>query len=229
MTVPISAEPDRPAAARTPPTLADSLGGPLGMAESSLPAVVFLVAWLLTDRDVTLAAKIAVGVTAVLALARLARRQSPRHALSGLVGVAISAFVAARTGRAENYFLPGLLTNAAYLAAILISIAARWPLIGVVAGLLDGSGSSWTRDPERRRLLTRITWMWAGLFALRLAVQLPLYFAHEVVALGVARTVMGVPLFAFVAWVTYRRARPGDQTLEPDGPDQSTAISPPSR
>lgn len=227
--MPISAEPDRPAAARTPPTLADSLGGPLGMAESSLPAVVFLTAWLLSGRNVTLAAQIAVAVTAMLAVARLARRQSPRHALSGLVGVAISAFVAARTGRAENYFLPGLLTNAAYLTAILVSIAARWPLIGVVAGLLDGSGSSWTRDPDRRRLLTQITWMWAGLFALRLAVQLPLYFAHAVVALGVARTVMGVPLFALVAWVSYRRARPADAATAVDEADQITAISPPSR
>lgn len=211
----IRAEPEQPAAARAVPTLAESLGGPLGMAESSLPAVVFLLSWMLSGRDVTLAAKIAVAATVLLALARLARRQSPRHALSGLVGVAISAFVAARTGRAEDYFLPGLLTNAGYLAAILISLLIRRPAVGVVTGLLDGSGRAWRADPARRRLVTRVTWMWAGLFALRLAVQLPLYFAHAVVALGVARTVMGVPLFALALWVSYRWVRQAGGGPEP--------------
>ena len=45
--------------------------------------------------------------------------------------------------------------------------------------------------------------MWAGLFSLRLAVQLPLYLAGAVVALGVARIAMGVPLFAIGIWLTW--------------------------
>jgi len=48
-------------------------------------------------------------------------------------------------------------------------------------------------------------------FATRLAVQLPLYLAGAVVALGIARTAMGLPLFALGLWLTYllvRRAPP---------------------
>jgi hypothetical protein len=38
-------------------------------------------------------------------------------------------------------------------------------------------------------------------------VQLPLYLAGAVVALGVARTAMGIPLFALGIWLTWRLVR----------------------
>ena len=138
---------------------------------------------------------------------RLVRRESPRHALSGLVGVAFAAFIATRSGRAENFFLPGLLANAAYAAAFLISLAVRWPLVGVIVGQLDGEGNAWRGDPVRVRAFARATWLWAGLFVVRLAVQLPLYLASAVVALGIARTAMGLPLFAVGLWLTWRLVR----------------------
>ena len=62
-------------------------------------------------------------------------------------------------------------------------------------------------DAGRRRAFERATWLWAGLFAVRLAVQLPLYLAGAVVALGVARTAMGLPLFALGLWLTWLMVR----------------------
>jgi hypothetical protein len=38
-------------------------------------------------------------------------------------------------------------------------------------------------------------------------VQLPLYLAGSVVALGVARTAMGLPVFALGLWLTYLLVR----------------------
>ena len=49
--------------------------------------------------------------------------------------------------------------------------------------------------------------VWSALFLLRLAVQLPLYLAGAVVALGVARTAMGLPLFALGLWLTWLMVR----------------------
>jgi hypothetical protein len=146
----------------------------------------------------------------VLTVVRLVRRESPVHALSGLIGVAFAAFIAQKSGRAENFFLPGLLLNAAYATAFLISIAVKWPLVGVIVGQIDGEGSAWRKDPVRTRAFVQATWLCAGLFLLRLAVQLPLYLAGAVVALGVARTAMGIPLFAlgiWLAWLIVRGAR----------------------
>jgi intracellular septation protein A len=189
-----------------PPGLMEAVGGRLGMAETSLPPVAFAAVYGFTGTNG--AAIIAVAVGVVFALARLVRRETPRHALTGLVGIAFAAFVAARSGKAENFFLPGLLANAAYATALLVSVAIRRPLIGYVVGQLDGEGSGWRDDPLRVRAFMRASLTWAALFGLRLAVQLPLYLAGAVAALGVARTAMGLPLFALGLWLTYRLVRP---------------------
>lgn len=193
-----SGEPD------APPSLAGAVGGPLGMLESALPAVVFVAVYSLSGSNTNLSAIVAVGLALVLTVARLVRRESPRHALSGLVGVAFAAFVATRSGRAEDFFLPGLLANAAYASVFVISIAARRPLVGVIVGALDGEGQGWRDEPDRMRAFTRASWLWAGIFLTRLAVQLPLYLAGSVVALGVAKTALGIPLFALGLWLTWR-------------------------
>ncbi len=202
----MQSEPERTRAA--PPTdLREAVGGPLGMAETSLPAVAFVVAYTASGSDTDTAAAVAVGLAIVLTLARLVRRESPVHALSGLVGVAFAAFVATRSGRAENFFLPGLLANAAYASAFLISLAVRRPLVGIIVTKLDGEGDEWRGDPARVRAFVRATWLWATLFLVRLIVQLPLYIAGAVVALGVAKTAMGLPLFGVGLWLTWLLVR----------------------
>ena len=191
-----------------PPTdLREAVGGPLGMAETSLPAVAFVVAYTASGSNTNTAAAVAVGLAVVLSLARLVRRESPIHALSGLVGVAFAAFVATRSGRAENFFLPGLLANAAYASAFLISLAVRRPLVGIIVTKLDGEGDEWRSDPARVRAFVRATWLWATLFLVRLIVQLPLYFAGAVVALGVVKTAMSLPLFGIGLWLTWLLVR----------------------
>jgi hypothetical protein len=193
-----------------PPSLAEAIGGPLGMAETSLPAVAFVIAYTASGSDTNTAAAVAVGLALVLTVARLARRESPQHALSGLIGVGFAAFIATRSGKAEDFFLPGLLANAAYASAFLVSLAVRRPLVGVIVTKLDGEDDRWRQDPRRMRAFARATWLWAGLFLLRLVVQLPLYLAGAVVALGVARTALGLPVFGLGLWLTWllvRRSR----------------------
>jgi hypothetical protein len=218
---PTDTETQRPA----PTSLSEAVGGPLGLVETSLPAVAFVATYVVSGSNTNAAAIVALGLTVVLAVVRLARRESPRAALSGLVGVAFAAFVATRSGRAEDFFLPGLLANAAYASAFLISLAVRRPLLGIIVSKLDGEGDEWRRDPARVRAFTQATWLWAGLFLLRLLVQLPLYLAGAVVALGIARTAMGLPLFALGLWLTWRlvhrpreAARAAAAAAPPDGP-----------
>ena len=193
---------------RRGPSPAEAAGGPLGIAESALPALAFVVAYTVSGQETNVAAYVAVGLALALAAARLVRRQSPQYALSGLVGVGLAAFLATRTGRAEDFFLPGLIANAGYAAFFVGSVMVGRPLVGYVVTGLDGSqGSDWRGDRGRMRAFNRATWMWAGLFVTRLAVQLPLYLAGAVVALGVARTAMGLPLFALGIWLTWLLVR----------------------
>ncbi len=177
------------------------------MAETAVPAVAFVVTYTLTGSNLDAAAIVAVAIALVLSIARLVRHESPRHALSGLFGVAFAAFIATRSGKAEDFFLPGLLINAGMVSALVISIVVRWPLIGVIVANLDGEGTGWRDDPLRSQAFRRATWLWAGLFSARLLVQTPMYLAGAVVALGVARTAMGLPLFALGLWVTWLLVR----------------------
>lgn len=162
-----------------------------------------MAAYSLGGRDLALAGWIAVGVAGVLTVVRLLRRETLQYALAGFVGVALAAFVADRTGRAEDFFLPGLLLNAAYASAYLVSILVGWPLIGVLLETIEGRGRAWREDPVRVATYARASWIWVGVFALRLAVQLPLYIAGALLALGIARAAMGLPIFAAGIWLTY--------------------------
>jgi hypothetical protein len=189
--------------------LLEAMGGTRGVAESGLPGIAYVTAYTIDGQDLELSLWIAIGVAAVLTAMRLWRRETLQFAIAGLVGVGIAAFITSRTGRAEDFFLPGLLLNAAYAAAYLISIVVRWPLIGVIVGPLLGDGMSWRHSGERVRLYSRASWIWVAAFCARLAVQLPLYFAGSVVALGVVRTAMGVPVFALAVWFTYVVLRSG--------------------
>jgi hypothetical protein len=195
-----------------PPSMAELIGGPIGLVESSAPGVAFVIAYLVSGSDTRTSVIVAVALAVLMAIVRVVRRESPRQTVSGLFGVAIAAFIATKSGKAENFFLPGLLLNLAYGAAFLVSAVIRRPLVGYIVGQLDGEGTGWREDPVRMRAFTRASYLWSGLFGVRLLVQLPLYLAGAVVALGVAKTAMGIPLFALGLWLTYRlvqRHRPG--------------------
>jgi hypothetical protein len=144
------------------------------------------------------------------------RRESVQQTVYGLVGVGLGALLAARSGNAADFYLPGLLISAGYGLVYLISILVGWPILGVVLGPLLGEGMSWRQDPARRRAYTRASWLWVLMFGLRLAVQIPLYLSGAAIALGVARIAMGWPLFLVVAWLSYviiRSAPPPQQHL----------------
>ena len=77
-----------------------------------------------------------------------------------------------------------------------------------ITASLKGGDMSWRKDPEQVSAYSRASWVWVGLFSLRLAVQLPLYLASALTALGVARIAMGIPLFAVGIWFSWLILRP---------------------
>jgi hypothetical protein len=191
-----------------PPSLADAVGGPLGIAESVLPTVAFVATYTISGQDTQAALIAAVALGVVFTIARIARGKTVQFALAGLGGLALSAYVVSRTGNASDFFLPGLLANAGYATAYLVSILVRWPLLGIIVAALQGKGMEWRKDPGAIRRYSLASWIWVGLFSLRLAVQLPLYLADSLTALGVARIAMGVPLFAVGIWLSWLILRP---------------------
>lgn len=182
-----------------------AVGGWRGIGESVLPTVLFLILYIAT-RQTMLAVAVAVAVCALALIVRAAQKITISPALGGLGAMLISAVLAWRTGDAANVFLWGILTNIAYGLGLAISALVRWPLLGVLIGWIRGEGTEWRTAEKYRRtrhIYYAITWLWVGLFAIRLAIQLPLYYAHATEALGIAKLVLGLPLFALIAWLSW--------------------------
>ncbi|MDS2171969.1 DUF3159 domain-containing protein [Nesterenkonia sp. CL21] len=184
-----------------------SIGGVRGLVEASLPAAAFLTVFVITE-DLLISSIVAVLMGLIFTVARLAQRGPLVQSLSGLAVIVLCAVVAQQTGEARDFYLWGFVTNAAYIAGFALSVAVRWPFLGILFGFIRGEGVAWRQDHARRRRYALATWIVTGVLALRLAVQLPLYLADAVVALGTARLVMGLPLYALALWVGWMITRP---------------------
>ncbi|RXR23181.1 DUF3159 domain-containing protein [Oerskovia turbata] len=248
-------------------SLAETIGGVRGLVESMAPGLVFVVVFIATGNTLQPALVASVAVALVAVAARLVQRTPVTQAFGGFLGVAIGVLWAWRSGEAQNYYAAGLLTNAAYLVVMAVSVLVRWPVVGLVVEALrsgwtdgdkvkpavassdvpDGATTSgarvapgqrvestvgdvggsdgdqgapvpgafrawadrWRGDAVLMRRYALATWLWVGMFALRLAVQVPLFMAGEdaVAWLGTARLVMGIPLWALTLWLTWLLVR----------------------
>lgn len=187
----------------------EAIGGWRGVAETLVPGLLFLVIFTFT-RDARISAIAPAALALVAVVVRLVRREPLVSVFSGAAGVAIAVLATLLTGRGADYYVPGFITNIVWSAGLLISMAVGWPLVGVALGALRGDLTGWRSDRVLKRVAMWLTLLWSGLFIARLAVQVPLYFAARepdgiaaTDALGVARLVMGVPLFALVIVFTW--------------------------
>ena len=214
---------------------AAAVGGWRGVLESAVPTLVFVVVMAVvpTALAAALAASLAVSAVALVArLAQRAQRQGLRQVAGGALVALVSAVWAWYSGRASNFYATGLAINAAWLVACLGSLLVRRPVVGVLMELWRPTGpggatsaedggspaarGSWRTDPARagaRRRYVIGTGVLTAMFALRLLVEVPLYLAGEaaVGALGAARIVLGLPLFALCVWFVWLIVRPASR------------------
>ncbi|MEY2672984.1 MAG: hypothetical protein RL228_920 [Actinomycetota bacterium] len=185
--------------------LSNALGGKSGFVDSGLPTLVFLSIWTFNGRVLQSALIAAGAVGVLLAILRLLQKKSLQQVLGGLIGLAVSAYFANRSGEAKDFFLPSILKNLGYGSVILLSIILRHPIVGYIVGGLKGDLTGWRKDPDLLKFYSLITWWWVGLFAVRLLFQIPLFLTNQVQLLGTLNaTVLGFPIYLAVVWVTYR-------------------------
>lgn len=192
---PPGARSDEPSADTAPrmPSAWEQMGGIGGILDSAIPVLLFVVVNAIAGLTSAVIAAVAAGV--VIAVVRLLRKEPISQAVGGLFGVAIAAFIAARTGEAKGFFLLGIWSFVVYGAVLLISVLVRWPLIGVIWENLNGRGNAWRRDRRTVRRYDLATLLWVLVCVARFVVQRWLYDSNQVGWLAFARIAMGYPVF----------------------------------
>lgn len=183
--------------------ISNAIGGWQGILDTSLATTVFLIAFVVTDNNLRSSVIAALVAGIALALLRLLQRRTLQQVMSGFLGLALSAWFASRTGKSENFFLLGIIQNAAYFSACLISLLVRRPLIGYMIESFKGANADWKSVHTRGHKYAAATWIWVGIFGLRLVVTVPLYLAEKTAWLASAKLVLGTPLYALGVYVTY--------------------------
>ncbi len=211
-----------------PQTLQEMFGGRQGIIDSAVPPIVFVAVNAIADNerqadDVRQAAVAAVVSALVLLVVRLVRRERTRHVFNGVVGVAISAWLAAKSGRASDYFKPGIWLNTAYLSAFVLSVVFRKPIVGLVLKQFSDKPASWHDHPRVRRAYSELTLMWALMYGLRVVVLEPLRRADLNELAAAMKIVLGWPVLIAVLAVTmpYLRWRTAGVPVEADDAERA--------
>lgn len=204
----------RPPRPGEPHPLLAAVGGIRGIVDSSIPATVFVVANALAGLRAGVIAALASAVA--IGLLRAARREPLQQAVTGLAGVGVAAFVALRLHSSTGYFLPGIVINVGYGLAALASVLIGRPAVGYVAAVVEPRLRDWRTLPGVRRTAALATLVWVAVFAVRIAVQVPLYLAGRTGLLATAKIAMGWPLWALAAGASFLLLRKAAARLDQD-------------
>ena len=192
------------------------VGGIRGLIESFLPGLIFLIVFTITG-DRVISVIIPIGVAIALIAARALMRQPLTPAVSGAIGIALTAALSLLTQNVDNNFLPGIIINSVMIVVLVVSLIVRWPLVGVIVGLLM-SDTAWRDDPLKYRAFVFATIVWIIPSAVRVGVQVPLYLASLTELLAGSKLLTGLPLYAAALWLTWmlvRRVYPNSEKPVP--------------
>src|SRR4029079_4120087 len=121
----------------------DYMGGVSGLIYSSLPVLVF--APISTIFGLMPAIGAALGVAALILAWLLIRRESTQPAISGFIGVGISALIAYIVGESKGYFLLGIWMSLVWAVVFALSVLIRRPVVGYLWGWVNSHDRGWRK------------------------------------------------------------------------------------
>jgi len=125
------------------------------------------------------------------------------YALGGAGSVVLAIGLVWVLGRAEGYFLPGLVSGALTLVLCLVSLVFRQPLTAWSSYLARRWPLGWYWHDRVRPAYSETTLLWTLFFAFRLAWQVMLYRSSQTQTLSWVQTLTGWPAIIVLLVVTY--------------------------
>ncbi|HZQ31779.1 MAG TPA: DUF3159 domain-containing protein [Mycobacterium sp.] len=177
------------------------MGGVSGLIYSSLPVLVFVPVTTVYGLEAAIISALAVAT--LILLWRLWRRETVQPAVSGFIGVGVSALIAYVMGESRGYFLLGIWSSLLYAAVFAGSVLIRRPIVGYIWGWFKEHDASWRRVRKAVWAYDVATLIWVVVFLSRFVVQHYLYNIDSTGWLGFARIAMGWPLTVIAALLMY--------------------------
>jgi len=171
------------------------------LADSIIPLAIFLIVNAVLGFEYATWGSLLVA--AAITVVRLIRRQSARYALGGLGAVVLAILVSRLLGRAEGYFLPGIVTGGLTVIVALISVVAGRPLVAWTSYIYRRWPLEWYWHPQVRPAYSEVTGLWAVFFAARLVLQLSLFQEEAAGLLAAANLLTGWPATIVLLVISY--------------------------
>jgi hypothetical protein len=184
-------------------SLLASVGGFQGLIESTLPGFLYVLTFAIW-RNLTISIGTVVVAVLALTIRHFVKKRPVTQLIGSVVGIGLAIYLTLRPGgQAGDFYLKDFWTNGIYGSVLLLSVLIRLPIIGVMVGLFTNQGLTWRKDRRKLMFFDLVTLLWVGLFATRLAVELPLYFMGNIVMLGFVKLVLGLPFYLTMIWVSW--------------------------
>ncbi|MFI6287548.1 DUF3159 domain-containing protein [Streptomyces sp. NPDC051018] len=195
----------------TEAALFEAFGGVRGLIETVVPGLLFVTIYTV-NKNLHAAAIAALAVSLLLVAVRLVLKDTPKHAFSGVFGVAFGVVFAMMTGNAKDFYLPGMMYTLGLALAYIITAIAGVPLIGLILGPVFKENLSWrTRNPGRKKAYTKASWAWGLILLAKSAILFPLYWWADTTELGWVLIALKIPPFllaVYLTWVFLAKAPP---------------------
>lgn len=175
--------------------------GRSNLIDSIIPPVIFLIINALLGFEYAMWGSL--GIALLTTVVRLGRHQALRYALGGVGGVILAILITQLLGRAEGYFLPGIVTGGLTVIGCLVSVIASRPLVAWTSYIARRWPLDWYWHPKVRPAYNEVTLAWAVFFAIRLGLQWSLFQEQAAGLLGIIQVVTGWPATIALLVISY--------------------------
>ena len=169
--------------------------------DALLPPLVYAVSNSILG--LTLAVFLAVATALINFGRRVIKEENWKYALGGLAGVILASSLAYLSNNASNYFIPALTSSALFLLASVITLLIGKPLAAWASHLSRGWPLEWFWRDDVKPAYREVTIFWSLYFALRLTIQINLFFSDAVLNLAWVNIILGWPAIIVVLVISY--------------------------